>query len=161
MTERITIEGRQVSLASGNTSGDVYSISIEQFIEGLIESMVRGLTPEPVPGNVRWLVQRQNLTLCIVELTPEVRWIKWLADNSPVPFGPEALYAEHRLATPYVVLKVPFWGQRIVPRIEVFYRNQPLESLDGDGAHSLLAQPVQRQRECLRVHRLVLQPIPR
>lgn len=133
MAEKITIEGKHVSLTSNNSTADTHTTSVQQFVEGIVESTVCGLSSEPLPDNIKWCVQCHKLTICIVQLTPEMRWIKWLADDSPHPFGPGATYVERQLATPYVVLKVPFWGQRIVPRIEVFYRNHPLESLEGDG----------------------------
>jgi hypothetical protein len=131
--EKIIMEGQDARLTSDDKSAGTHSLSLEQFVEGIVESTVRGLSPEPLPDNVKWCVECHSLSIYIVQLTPQVRWIKWLDDNSPEPYGPGAVYAEHRLATPYVVLKVPFWGPRIVPRIEVFYRNRPLESLDGDG----------------------------
>lgn len=133
MTERITIEGEFAHLSNATTG--THSIPVERFVEGIADTMIHGLTPEPLPDNVKWFIRCGNLTVCIVQLTPKLRWIKWLADDSPQPFGPGAVYVDRQLATPYVVLKVPFRGQRIVPRIEVFYRNEPLESLAGeDGA---------------------------
>jgi hypothetical protein len=133
MAEKITIEGNSVSLTSNNKTAGTHSIAVPLLVEGVVESTVSGLTPEPLPDNIKWPVRIQKLSIYILELTPQVRWIKWLAPDSPLPFGPGATYVEHRLATPYVVLKVPFLGRRIVPRIEVFYRNEPLRNLDGDG----------------------------
>ena len=95
--------------------------------------MIHGLSPAPLPDNVKWMVQLGKLTICIVQLTPEWRWANWLADNSPVPFGEDAIYNQRKLATPYVVLKVPFLRDRVIPRVEVFYRNGPLRRLDGEG----------------------------
>jgi hypothetical protein len=62
-----------------------------------------------------------------------LRVIQWISDESPVPFGPEATARPRRLATPYVILKVPFRRKRIQHRVEVFYRTQPLQSLRGPG----------------------------
>jgi hypothetical protein len=130
--ERITIEGQKVTLTPDQKSGG-HSITVEHFVDGLNEASAHGLFPEPLPDNVKWLVRCHKLTLYILQLLPEMRWIKWLAKDSPKPFGPGAMYDEYPLATPYVVLKVPFWSHRSVPRIEVFYRNQPLTNWDGDG----------------------------
>jgi hypothetical protein len=131
MAEKITLEG-QMACLTGETAGN-HTIPLCRFAEGVAESTVRGLTSEPLPDNVKWFVECGKLRICIVELTPQVRWIKWLADKSPQPFGPEATYTEYRLATPYVVLKVPFWGRHIVPRVEAFYRNERLQSADDKG----------------------------
>jgi hypothetical protein len=129
--ERITIEGECASLSDARAG--TQTISVERFVQGIADAMVQGFESEALPDNVKWKVRRGNLTVFVIEFTPELRWIKWLADDSPQPFGPEATYADRRLATPYVVLKVPFRGQRIVPRIEVFYRTAPLTCWDGDG----------------------------
>jgi hypothetical protein len=138
MAEKITIEGKHVCLTGDSKTAGTHTVPVKQFIDGVMESTVQGLTPESLPDNIKWIVRSHKLTLCILQLTPEVRWMKWVAPNSPVPFGPGATYVEHRLATPYVVLKVPFLGQRIVPRIEVFYRNH---SLDQDGIDGALFWP--------------------
>jgi len=131
MSERITIEGREASLTSDEA--ETHTTPVASLVEGIAEATVRGLSPEPLPDNVKWFVQCGQLVVCIVELTPELRWIKWLAEDSPQPFGPEAVYTERRLATPYVVLKVPFCGGHLVPRVEVFFRNERLQNLAGEG----------------------------
>jgi hypothetical protein len=131
MAEKITLQGKEACLNGG--TGETHVIPLSQFAEEVAAATLRGLTSEPLPDNLKWAPECGKLKIYIVELTPQLRWIKWLADNSPRPFGREAAYAEYRLATPYVVLKVPFWNGHIIPRIEVFYRNQPLESDDGQG----------------------------
>ncbi len=128
MSEQITIRGDQAELV--DDMAGFYSIPVEKMSEGIADSTVQGMTREPVPDNVKWHIRAGRLSIFIVQLTPEVRYIKWLADDSPAPFGPEATYVHRCLATPYVVLKVPFLGQRIIPRIEVFYRNRPIKNLD-------------------------------
>lgn len=131
MAEIITIEDKQVQLRDG--ASDVHTMPVEAFVKGVSDSTLHGMTDEPIPDSTKWLVRCASLVVCILQLTPELRWMKWLADNSPQPYGPEAVYTDRRLATPYVILKVPFWGRRLLPRIELFYRNQALTTLDGEG----------------------------
>jgi hypothetical protein len=130
MAEKLTLQGKEACLSGG--SGD-HVILAPQFAEAVAAATLHGLTPEPAPDNTKWLARCGKLKVCIVQLTPQRRWIKWISDDSPVPFGPGATYAEYSLATPYVVLKVPFWDRHIIPRIEVFYRNRPLTKWDGKG----------------------------
>ena len=130
MSEIIVIEGREARLTTG--SGEPKTVDAGLLAEGISANMIRGLTPAPLPDNVKWMVQLGQLTICIVQLTPEWRFVKWLADNSPRPFGEGAIYSDRKLATPYVVLKVPFLRDRVIPRVEVFYRNEPLRSLEGE-----------------------------
>jgi hypothetical protein len=133
MAEKIIIEGKHASLYSDGPAATAHKILLQQLAEGMQQSTVAGLCPEPLPDNIKWIVRLDQLTLCIIQLLPERRWIKWLAPDSPAPFGPESKYVEYSLATPYVILKVPFWDHRIVPRIEVFYRNEPLSHYEGEG----------------------------
>jgi hypothetical protein len=58
--------------------------------------------------------------------------LSWIHPESPLPFGPQAIYTPRRLATPYVVLKVPFLHGQIIPQAELFYRNRPLAGLDDE-----------------------------
>lgn len=131
MAETITIQGSSAHLKNGK--GEQTEIAVDKLARGIVDQTLHGLDAVPLPDNIKWQVCCGSLTICIVQLTPELRWVKWLADDSPVPYGPEAICTERRLATPYVILKVPFLGQQIIPKVEVFYRNQPLSSLEGDG----------------------------
>lgn len=131
MADTITIRDDTAHLT--NSQGQKHSLPVNQFVQGVADSTIAGLDPTPLPDNVKWHIRCGSLTICIVQLTPELRWIKWLDEHSPAPYGPQATYAERQLATPYVIIKVPFRHNGVIPRVEVFYRNQPLSSLHGDG----------------------------
>jgi hypothetical protein len=131
MAEKITLQGKEVCLNGDTAEPHVFPLS--SLAEEMVAATLRGLTPEPTPDNVKWSPECGKLRIWIVQLTPELRWIKWLAPHSRHRYGPKAEYTEYALATPYVVLKVPVWDGHIIPRIEVFYRNQPLEHYDGEG----------------------------
>ncbi len=108
------------------------SVSSSDVI-GMIQSeAMRGLTDEPLPPCARWRVTCGAQTIWVLELEPALRWIRWLDPESPIPLGEEALYRDFRLATPYVVVVVPFANGRVTPRCEVFYRNEPLTGLDSE-----------------------------
>lgn len=132
MAEEIVIEGNQARLTGGQAPQCVADVG--DWIGRVNHFSVRGIDEEPIPDNVKWLVSCGTSRVCIVELKPELRRIMWLDDEkSPVPFGPEAVVRQRRLATPYVILKVPFQRGRVINRVEVFYRVAPLSSLDGSG----------------------------
>jgi hypothetical protein len=130
-SEKITIEGTEARLA--DSGGGIHEARIEKFVEGIVEWTVRGLTEEPLPDGVKWLVRCGNLVIAIVQLTPQAHWIKWLSATSPARYGPKAKYQERRLSMPHLIFKVPFLGRHLVPRIEVFYRNDRLRLIDGEG----------------------------
>ncbi|NLX99633.1 MAG: hypothetical protein GXY83_26165 [Rhodopirellula sp.] len=131
MTERIIIEGRTARLSNGDGTG--CEADVEAWVRQINRFSVAGRGVEPIPDNVKWIVSCGGTEVFIVELKPELRRILWISEDSPAPFGPEAKATAHRLATPYVVLKIPFRRGRIVPRVEVFYRNEPLARIDGPG----------------------------
>jgi len=131
MADTITIREDTAQLT--NSQGQNHSLPVKQFVQGVAGSTVLGLDQSPLPDNVKWYVRCGSLTVCIVQLTPELRWIKWLDDKSPARYGPEAVWVKRQLATPYVIFKVPFRNNTVMPRVEVFYRNEPLRSLDGEG----------------------------
>ncbi len=131
MPEQIIIEGRTARLTNGDGAG--CEADVGAWVRQINRFSVCGLTQEPIPDNVKWIVPCGSTEIYIVELKPELRRMLWLSKDSPAPYGPEATATERRLATPYVILKIPFRRGRVVPRVEVFYRNDPLSRIDGPG----------------------------
>lgn len=127
MAERIILQGAEARLTGGD--GGEARAELGSFVAALGREGVQGLDAEALADNVKWKVTRGDATVCVVELKPQLRRIKWVAPDSPQRYGPRATYRERRLATPYVVLKVPFLKGRVVGRAELFYRNEPLRSL--------------------------------
>jgi hypothetical protein len=136
MAERIVIEGDEARLSNGK-AGEV-TAKLDDWLACVIQYGVRGMSSEPIPDNVKWLVEAGSVQIVIVELKPELRRMLWLDERQTLElFGPEALARQRRLATPYVILKVPMLRGRVVPRVEVFYRTSPLTSLSGEGGQLL------------------------
>ena len=126
--ERIILQGDQARVTGGDGAG--VETSLDRFVGAVEQASVRGLDMEALADNVKWKVTSGPLTVCIVEQKPQLRRFRWIAADSPAPLGPQAKYRDRRLATPYVVLKVPFLRGAIVPRVELFYRTEPLRRLD-------------------------------
>ena len=127
-SESITIQGRGVRITGGD--GAAQQGETARFVEAIYRASVRGFDDLPLPHNVAWKVDAGPLTICILELEPALRRLDIVAPDSPAPYGPSARYVGRRLATPYVVLKVPFLKGVLVPRCELFYRNEPLRHVD-------------------------------
>jgi hypothetical protein len=127
-TERIILQGAEARLTGGD--GAEARTDLASFVSALSRECVQGLDDEALADNVKWKVTRGDAAVCIVELEPQLRRVRWIAPDSPQRFGAGATYQERRLATPYVVLKVPFLKNRIVGRAELFYRNEPLRTLN-------------------------------
>lgn len=129
--ERIIIENRQARLEGGD-SGKVIA-NLGDFVSGINKCSVKGLEETPLPRNrIAWKIDICDFTLCILELEPALRRLDWINPDSPIDFGPEASYSPRKLATPFIVMKVPFRNGRILPTTELFYRNEPLNGLDNE-----------------------------
>ena len=104
-------------------------MQVDQFCRVIAAETVTGMRNEPIPDNVRWVCEKGDRAVYIVELQPELRTILWGgAENSGLPYT---------VATPYVVLKVPFIGNALYYP-SVFYRNEPLQSINDRLYHSNL-----------------------
>jgi hypothetical protein len=131
MSERIEIEGEGAHIKNGQPQAT--ELSVEAFARLVSKYTLQGAEPEPNPDHAKWIIRCGSATLLIAEQKPELRWAKWIAPDSPAPYGPAATMTERRLATPYVVLSVPFLNDRLVhTRVQVFYRSHPLAGLDGE-----------------------------
>lgn len=131
MADEINIKSEDVHVINGRKK--TATITVSEFASAISDHTIHGLRPEANPDNTKWIVGNALSNICVVELKPELRWIKWISDDSPVLFGPGVITEDRQLSTPYVVVIVPFRRQRILPRVQVFYRNEPLRTLDGDG----------------------------
>jgi hypothetical protein len=128
VVEEITIRDRHVKM-------DGKKLGVDKFCGLVAKHTASGLHEQPIPDNVKWIVRAGVLETYIIELKPELRSVKWLADDSPAPYGSQAKYTQRKLATPYVVLKVTFVQGQLQHAVELFYRNLPLSKLDDELYH--------------------------
>ncbi len=119
-SDAIVIEGGYAKL-------DGKKMDAQKFCGLVSKNTISGIGDEPIPDNVKWLIKAGDLTMYIIELKPELRRIKWVAENGD---DEGEGYKKRKLATPYIVLAVPFVKGQLHRALELFYRNQPLTSLD-------------------------------
>ncbi len=131
MPDQILLEHKAAILKT--TDGTQYTMELREFFKAMATHTVQGRSPTPIADNVRWVVSCSAAQIFIVELRPELRRVEWIEHDSPAPFGPEAVTRVRQLATPYIILKVPFHCGQLIQRVEIFYRNTPLTELDGPG----------------------------
>jgi hypothetical protein len=73
--------------------------------------------------------------LCIVhQLPPLVHHVRWITDDSPVPFGPGTKFENRRLSMPYAITFAVYCqlGRHLslIGYNELYFRNEPLSSLE-------------------------------
>lgn len=127
----ITITQDKVEATSAE--GSRASMPVKKFVEAL--------SPEPpafvFPDKVKLIKTSpdRKFHIAVWEVDPGVHSIRWIAKDSPVPFGHGTKYTKRELALPYIILTMPFVIQagRIMPQtsnFECFYRNEPLTAMN-------------------------------
>jgi hypothetical protein len=86
------------------------------------------------PRQVRLMVTRRQgaVTGVVIEMPPGPRRVRWIADDSGMPFGEGARYDERQLSFPWVVLLVVFVNGELSHHAQAFYRATPIASLDDE-----------------------------
>ncbi len=133
----ITISGDQVQVGKKWLPG---KNGVSNFCRVVANNCLSGMREEPIPDNVRWIVERGEITVYVLELPPELRLLLWGDEGRQEPDddyeegGWEVAIGEatqrYSVATPYVVMVVPFYQNKLHGNIKAHYRNQPLKSLD-------------------------------
>ena len=139
--DTITIQAKRAVYSSELKK---HEVSVDEFSLKLAENVTQGLWDDPNPRGSRWVIKHGPLKVVIMEFTPAVRMIRWIADDSPEPFGPEAKMAERQLAMPYVVLKIPIRNGRVLPRVEPVLPDRTFADAGRAGRRTVLAEPAER-----------------
>lgn len=121
-----------IKLSGDSVDGVGKKFKVDAFCDLLAKNTVSGLHDEPIPDNVKWIVRAGKLEVYILELKPELRRVKWVNATTTKQSAKqdENGYSFRTLATPYVVMSVPFFGGQLQTQLELFYRNGPLAGLD-------------------------------
>jgi hypothetical protein len=122
--ERIVLEDGTAEVQMPGAS--TLRLPARDFVGRIQQAAPRGLDQEALPDNVKYRVDSGSLTVFVVEFKPAVHSVQWIADDSPVPFGPRVKYRTYRLAMPYVILVAPFESGRLLPTCQLFFRPVPL-----------------------------------
>lgn len=99
---------------------------VARFVEHLVRAA--GLPgPGVLPRGTRMVLERRDAVALAVELAPGARTVRWLADDSRVPFGRGALYQERFLSFPWLVLLVVLRGGELTGLQQLYYRRESLD----------------------------------
>ncbi len=120
----ITITGKTVVMGWEH-------MPVDKFCQLIADkSAITGMRADPIPDNVRWIAESGDHAVYVVELQPELRTVNWADYYDDDDEEHEA--QKYTIATPYVILRVPFYKNIIKGCVEVFYRNAPLKSIDDE-----------------------------
>ena len=130
MNLTIEIAGNQVICKQD--SQKTQSVPLTEFLANLSEASDQRPAPEPIPETVRFSWRRGDAAVLVLEQKPVCRTVRWLTDDSPVPFGKGAKYRDACIAFPFVVLAVAFHAGNLTGQQQCFYRRAPLASIDDE-----------------------------
>ena len=128
MDLRIEIVGENVVCRQDGQ--EIGSTGLKAFVDLLVKRRDVSALPEAIPPGVRFVRQLSNTVALVMEEEPQVRTVRWLADDSPAPFGKDAVYRSARLAFPFVIVVLIFSAGRLTGFQQCFFRTKPLEKLD-------------------------------
>jgi hypothetical protein len=131
----IRIEGTDVQAVS--PEGKTAAMPLPDFMSKLVPCRLD--TGDVIlPDGVKATRTEAGLTLMVHETSPQVYNLKWIAADSPSPYGPGATYRNVRIALPYLVILMVFrnapggQGLTLSEFSECFFRTAPLESFDDE-----------------------------
>lgn len=105
-------------------------VPLADFIEGLSREQPRSVLSDgsPIPDQVRYIHTRGDATLAVIELSPQVRRVRWISADSKMPFDEGTQYESVNLAFPFIVLLILFRKGNLCNYQQLFYRTRPLRS---------------------------------
>ncbi len=127
--ETVTIDHSQVLATS--PEGQTASLEVERLVELLSPRPLDAVYPDGLKREFR----SGPLTVWVHQTSPRVHRLRWIAEDSPAPFGKGATYRDVTIALPYVIVFAVFASDRrgrpqLTGANECFFRNEPIQSLD-------------------------------
>jgi len=121
----LAIVGDRVILRDGR--GVVLEAPLARVLEEMAQAGDRQASCPVLPAGTRRWIERRDLTAVAVELPPQARMVRWLADGSRLPFGNRAVYERYFLAFPYVELLLVFRRGALTGYQQLYYRTASIE----------------------------------
>jgi hypothetical protein len=124
---RIEIAGNQAIFKQDGR--EVISVAVSDLLKKIVDGSDALVLPEAIPEGLRFVQRRGDTVALVLEEKPQVRTVRWLADDSPSPYGRGAVYRTARLAFPFVIIVVGVRGGQLTGFQQCFYRTAPLARL--------------------------------
>jgi hypothetical protein len=130
MSDRLTIEAGKLLLTTDE--GRQIELPEEQLIDMLRSEIEPPVNGAALPDGIKFMAWRAPL-LCVVHQWPaHVRQMRWITDDSPIPYGPGAVFQMRRLSIPYAVTFAVYFQRgsalHLTGSNELYFRNEPLRS---------------------------------
>jgi len=127
---KIHLEMTDSQIVCKENSREILSINLKDFLQEITASSDHQILPEAIPEGVRFVSKRRDGVVLAIEEKPMARTVRWLCEDSPVPYGKGAQYSTVRLSFPFTILIVVFRGGSLIGHQQCFYRTTPLQKFD-------------------------------
>lgn len=132
MSDTLLFQNGQVTLTTEEGARLTHSAAeLEEMFRG---RFVPPLCGRALPDGVKFIEWREPRLVVVHQTPPCVRRLRWLAADSPAPFGPGAVYRHVEVSLPYAVTGAVFdaVGDRLQlsRQNELYFVNRPLRSRD-------------------------------
>lgn len=122
------IKGEDIFLKRGE--GVVKQVKLSDLSKRIAQQEGLFIFPDgsPIPDGVRFIRNRGNATVLVIELQPQVRQVRWISSPSPEPYGASTLYDSVTLSFPYIIMVILFINGSLCGYQQLFYRKFPVSS---------------------------------
>src|SRR5262249_39112397 len=130
MADQLSIQNGKIVLTT--EEGQRLERPEAQLVEMLRRELLPPFNDSALPDGVKFYEWRQPLLLVVHQLPPPVRQFRWIANGSPLRFGPGMKYRKVRLSIPYTIT-FALSSQRgdglfLAGCNELYFRNEPPRS---------------------------------
>jgi hypothetical protein len=130
MADKLTIANGTIVLTT--EEGQRLERSEALLAEMFRQELLAPLKDTALPDGVKFYDWRPPFFLVVHQLPPHVRQFRWIAADSPVPYGPGTQYRKVRLSIPYTVTFAVYLQNGdwlyLGASNELYFRNEPLRS---------------------------------
>lgn len=128
MADHLTIQSGKVVLTT--EEGQRVERPETQLLAMLRAEFLPPLGDRALPDGVKFCEWRAPFLLLVHQLPPHVRQFRWIAEDSPIRYGPGTQYRKVRLSIPYAITFALYSQQGeglfLTQSNELYFRNEPL-----------------------------------
>jgi len=122
--DKIIITKRQVCIET--SEGQKVCMSLGHFMDLLKHHYQDDIDGFPRPDGFRFVFHRGPISVLVLEHPTGLYTLKWIADDSPAPFGRRAKYRTVTISLPYIVVLAVFERDQLSNVNECFFRVAPI-----------------------------------
>lgn len=114
--------------------GQSVKLPEKQLVELMREQFEPPFNGRAMPDGLKFFHWRPPLLGVVHQWSAHVRQLNWIADDSPVPYGPGVKVVRRRISLPYLITFAIYFHRppklMLTDYNELYFRNEPLRTMD-------------------------------